>query len=267
MKREPVCAVRVFLMCASLMAVGLTGCDYWPPAILAQLEQLRSHVQDLSDERAELEIQLREATLVQEELQVQIDELTRENRRLHNKLARLARGKTRSERTLAKAITTTPSTTARRASWHGMGTRVLAVKKPLMRGQDVRAVQRGLRQDGIRVKVDGFYGSDTKAAVKRFQRKHGLRTDGKVGSRTRNALAKRHVRSESSRIVRLEKPHMRGTDVRRIQKALRHAGLTVRIDGTFGAKTQSAVKRFQRKQGLRADGVVGPVTREALGLS
>jgi peptidoglycan hydrolase-like protein with peptidoglycan-binding domain len=255
------------LILAGLMVVGLSGCDYWPPALLAQLEQLRNHIQDVSDDRAELEIQLREATILHEELRVQVDDLSLENRKLRQKIARLQRNPGRQT---SKQLMTTPSSRARRAgatSSTGMGTRALAVKKPLMRGQDVKAVQRGLSQAGISVKDDGFYGVDTKNAVKAFQRGHGLRADGVVGPGTRTALSRDLSRAQSPRVVRLEEPHMQGGDVKKIQKALRHAGVAVHIDGTFGAKTESAVKRFQRKQGLRADGVVGPATREALGLS
>lgn len=39
------------------------------------------------------------------------------------------------------------------------------------------------------------------------------------------------------------------------------------IDGSFGAKTEAAVKAFQRAKGLTADGIVGPKTRAALGLA
>lgn len=42
------------------------------------------------------------------------------------------------------------------------------------------------------------------------------------------------------------------------------AGLTV--DGVFGAKTEEAVKAFQRDHGLTADGVVGPKTWAELGV-
>ena len=35
-------------------------------------------------------------------------------------------------------------------------------------------------------------------------------------------------------------------------------------DGKFGAKTETAVKAFQKSKGLTADGVVGPKTWEAL---
>lgn len=39
-----------------------------------------------------------------------------------------------------------------------------------------------------------------------------------------------------------------------------------RATGYFGRKTKHAVKVFQRDVGLRADGIVGPRTREALGI-
>ena len=35
-------------------------------------------------------------------------------------------------------------------------------------------------------------------------------------------------------------------------------------DGKFGAKTEAAVKQFQTSVGLKADGIVGPKTWEAL---
>jgi hypothetical protein len=53
----------------------------------------------------------------------------------------------------------------------------------------------------------------------------------------------------------------RGSAVRRIQEEL---GITA--DGDFGAQTELAVKRFQRSHNLLPDGIVGPLTRGALGL-
>ena len=139
-----------------------------------------------------------------------------------------------------------------------------------MRGKDVKSVQSALKNLGVPVQVDGYFGADTQAAVVWFQRKHGLRADGVVGEKTKELIERRAVFAETSndgRVIRLKRPHMQGPDVKSIQRALRHAGVRVRVDGTFGAQTQAAVKRFQQQQGLPADGVVGPATREALGLS
>ena len=52
----------------------------------------------------------------------------------------------------------------------------------------------------------------------------------------------------------------RGEMVRQIQKALAGAGLKVIADGIFGAITEEAVREFQRKKGLKVDGIVGPAT-------
>lgn len=60
----------------------------------------------------------------------------------------------------------------------------------------------------------------------------------------------------------------RGEDVRRIQQRLIQYGyMTGTADGVFGQKTYDAVVWFQKKNGLRADGVVGSATAAALGIS
>ncbi len=53
----------------------------------------------------------------------------------------------------------------------------------------------------------------------------------------------------------------RGSAVRSIQQEL-----GIRADGVFGEQTERAVKRFQRRRDLVPDGIVGPLTRGALGL-
>ena len=59
-----------------------------------------------------------------------------------------------------------------------------------------------------------------------------------------------------------------GDAVRTIQTKLKNWGyFSGTIDGIYGPKTEEAVKYFQRKNGLTADGVVGPATLRALGMS
>jgi soluble lytic murein transglycosylase-like protein len=53
---------------------------------------------------------------------------------------------------------------------------------------DVRALQTLLGQDGFPLAVDGVFGPDTEAAVKRFQLERGLLDDGVVGPVTWAAL-------------------------------------------------------------------------------
>lgn len=62
-------------------------------------------------------------------------------------------------------------------------TRVLYRKTPMMYGNDVRWLQTGLG-----IKVDGFFGNDTKKAVLVYQKAHGLAQDGKVGPATRKVM-------------------------------------------------------------------------------
>ena len=59
-----------------------------------------------------------------------------------------------------------------------------------------------------------------------------------------------------------------GDDVTAVQKKLKQWGYyTGAIDGVYGSGTMAAVQYFQRKNGLTPDGVVGPATLAALGLS
>lgn len=59
-----------------------------------------------------------------------------------------------------------------------------------------------------------------------------------------------------------------GEQVRIIQSKLKNWGYyDGTVDGIFGSRTAKAVKYFQRKNGLTADGIVGPATLRALGMS
>jgi peptidoglycan hydrolase-like protein with peptidoglycan-binding domain len=58
----------------------------------------------------------------------------------------------------------------------------------------------------------------------------------------------------------------RGPAVKFLQEQLNQRGAGLGADGDFGAATQAAVKKFQQKQGLQVDGIVGPKTWGALGV-
>lgn len=60
----------------------------------------------------------------------------------------------------------------------------------------------------------------------------------------------------------------RGNDVSRVQSKLKQYGYySGAVDGIFGQATYDAVIWFQKKNSLKADGVVGSATAAALGLS
>ena len=64
----------------------------------------------------------------------------------------------------------------------------------------------------------------------------------------------------------LQTPYIWGDDVISVQKKLSQIGFAVGIDGIYGKSTAAAVKIFQENNALKADGIVGPRTRAALGL-
>lgn len=55
-------------------------------------------------------------------------------------------------------------------------------------GENVRIIQVQLNNWGFPVKADGFFGKETRNAVKRFQKYHGLEQDGMVGKVTSRIL-------------------------------------------------------------------------------
>jgi len=85
------------------------------------------------------------------------------------------------------------------------------------------------------------------------------------------AIAKREVAALVAEGVAADATHRTvlrrgstGPSVEHLQAVLRREGFPVAIDEDFGPATELAVKTFQRRAGLLADGIVGPSTWAAL---
>lgn len=127
----------------------------------------------------------------------------------------------------------------------------------------VAGLQIALRHNGLyRGPIDGVQGPMTVHAVRAFQRRRGLGVDGLAGPQTRAALGSRGQPLFGARVIRRG---MRGFDVGVLQFLLRRQGLQPgHLDGRFGARTERALRRFQRRHRLTADGVLGPRTANVL---
>ena len=81
------------------------------------------------------------------------------------------------------------------------------------------------------------------------------------------ALILYNVFMQNNIVFGLSKYGSRGEEVKQIQTKLKRWGYYKGvIDGIYGSGTLSAVKAFQRKNGLKADGVAGTKTLNAMGI-
>lgn len=143
-------------------------------------------------------------------------------------------------------------------------------------GEDVKSVQTRLKALGYYDKtIDGVYGTGSIAAVKAFQKKNGLTADGLAGKKTFDRLfsssaiangSSSSSSSDSSTSTGYEtlRPGATGTEVKKMQQALRNLNYLLSADGSYGGETVEAVKEFQRLNGLTADGVAGSKTLKVL---
>ncbi|MFB2974688.1 peptidoglycan-binding protein [Microseira sp. BLCC-F43] len=140
-------------------------------------------------------------------------------------------------------------------------------------GPAVKELQKLLKQRVpiiSNLEVDGIFGEVTKLAVEVFEYRVFLKQDGIVDSKTWKALyaGKRDD-------LPLLRSGSRGDDVARVQDVLKFSLITAEymgfdgyyfgvVDGNFGAKTEAAVKAFQKERDLVVDGVIGAKTWQGL---
>lgn len=74
-------------------------------------------------------------------------------------------------------------------------------------------------------------------------------------------------KQQNATVETLSKYGSRGSEVTQIQTKLKRWGYySGNIDGIYGTQTVNAVKYFQRKNGLTADGIAGPATLKTMGI-
>ena len=152
-----------------------------------------------------------------------------------------------------------------------------ATLKQGAKGIEVKKVQQRLKELGYYTYgIDSDYGYRTVAAVKAFQKKNGLNADGVCGESTLKKLNSSSAIPANEKTDKEEtkeepkddgtlKKGSKGTAVKELQKRLKELGYyTYGIDGDYGDRTVTAVKNFQKKNGLTADGVCGDSTLKKL---
>lgn len=133
--------------------------------------------------------------------------------------------------------------------------------------------------------TDGNFGSDTEAAVRRFQEIFNLDVDGIVGKATWYTIQNIYIGVKKLTDLNAEgitlgevtpvfpevlKEGDTGNYILNLQYLLNYVGQyydtipVVEIDGVFGPDTLAAVKALQRTFGLEEDGIVGVRTWNAL---
>lgn len=132
-----------------------------------------------------------------------------------------------------------------------------ASKKPVLRkgtaGAAVKTVQRA-----VGATADGYFGAGTDTKVRAFQRAHGLVPDGVVGARTWAAINARTSTATKAKEAAARPVLRKGAVSRHVRTV--QAAVGARVDGVFGAQTDRAVRAYQKRHHLVADGIVGART-------
>ncbi len=147
------------------------------------------------------------------------------------------------------------------------------------RGAVVTELQKLLKERGyLQADVTGFYGSQTVAAVKAFQKANGIQQTGGVGPATRAILNKGIVTPVAPTVAPVA-PSVgseykftqnlyigaRGVAVTELQHRLKALGyMEDAATGFYGNATKAAVKKYQAASGIQQTGGVGPATRAIL---
>jgi peptidoglycan hydrolase-like protein with peptidoglycan-binding domain len=136
---------------------------------------------------------------------------------------------------------------------------------PGQQGDAVRLVQQALIARGYALEPSGVFDAATVQAVKRFQSANALTANGVVGPlNLAKLLPPAPGIDEVRRGDKALEPGQAGPMVSAVQQALVAHGYAIAVSGFFDAATQAAAKSFQLANGLKGDGLVGPITLSKL---
>ena len=115
--------------------------------------------------------------------------------------------------------------------------------------------------------ADGEFAETTQAAVIAFQERNSIYADGIAGPTTLTKLYSESAKKASSVVGHLGslREGTTGSAVRSLQQNLKTLGYyTGSVDGDYGSGTTAAVTAFQQSSGLKADGIAGKATLNAI---
>ncbi len=136
----------------------------------------------------------------------------------------------------------------------------------------VQNVQARLQQAGVYTgRIDGIWGTDSEAALERFQQQHQLQVTGQLNEATAATLGVNPTEFlAATEPVPAPPPvdHLLPASVRAVQARLGALGFySGPVDGVWGQGTEVAIEGFQRARGLSPDGQLGPATVTTMGLA
>jgi peptidoglycan hydrolase-like protein with peptidoglycan-binding domain len=144
------------------------------------------------------------------------------------------------------------------------------------KGRHVLALQLALRIEGYDyLRGTGTYAGETLRAVKDFQRKHGIKASGVVGSKTWQALVGKKSKDVTGGTLMAQPIFTLMPGEQNEEEVFYLSNMLVRIhpygnenfsdaDNVYGPNMQKAVRDFQKRAGIKASGIVGPKTVTAM---
>lgn len=121
--------------------------------------------------------------------------------------------------------------------------------------EDVKGIK--TKVDTLETRVEGVEAKQSETerlAMEQAQKVEELKNERAARASSRSNVEVKHKKSSKDK-----------ERIREIQSCLKNAGFYQgEVDGVKGRKTRAAIKKFQKANGLSADGVIGKRTWEAL---